>query len=275
MPDAAPWPRVNSGLACGSLLHWHQQGVGIFELIQAATGDLSGNVSLVPADLNSLGNVWAVTFGTNSIGGIRTATNPFTGQQFSGNAITNERLSIVGTVGTVLVGGIADGLASDVADLGPQILGDISGTVPNRIDEMGSFTASGSDIYHGPGVTRIGSDGVSVRVADNAARIDGVHDVVVHGVPYDESGAILSVDGMPTNANQVAEAVRANPDWNSQPIRLLTCYGGCGPAQELSNILDVPVQGSTAPVGVPQIPNSIPVVRQGGQWIDFFPQGGN
>ena len=24
MPDAAPWPWVNRGLACGSLLHWHQ-----------------------------------------------------------------------------------------------------------------------------------------------------------------------------------------------------------------------------------------------------------
>ena len=142
------------------------------------------------------------------------------------------------------------------------------------MDELGSFTASGSDIYHAPGITRVGSDSVSVRVAENAARLDDVHDVVVHGVPYDEAGAMFHVDGMPTNTSQIADAIRANPDWNGQPVRLLTCYGACGPAQELSDILQVPVRAATKPVGVPQVPNSTPIVRQGGEWLDFFPSGG-
>jgi len=72
----------------------------------------------------------------------------------------------------------------------------------DAVDEMGTFTATGSEVFHGPGVTR------------------------------------------------------------------------CGPAQELSNLLRVPVKGATAPVGVPRIPSSVPEVRQGGEWIDFFPEGG-
>lgn len=143
------------------------------------------------------------------------------------------------------------------------------------VGELGSFTATGSPITNGAGITVVGSDPVSLRVASNAARTSGVFDVVVHGVPYDDAGAIFSVDGLPTHTNQIAQAILSNPTWTGQPIRLLTCYGGCGPAQQLSNILGVPVQGATAPVGVPQIPNSVPIVRQGGEWLNFFPNGGS
>ena len=87
----------------------------------------------------------------------------------------------------------------------------------------------------------------------------------------DDAGAVFMVDGLPTNANQIADAVRASPDWNGQPIRLITCHGGCGPAQELSNILQVPVEGATNVVGVNQTPGSIPFVIEGGEWRIFVP----
>jgi hypothetical protein len=146
------------------------------------------------------------------------------------------------------------------------------GGATNRIDELGSYTATGSEIFHGKTVTRIGGDEVSIRVTANSARVDGVHDVVVHGTPYDDVGAIFSVDGLPTNANQIADAIKLNPNYKGEPIRLLTCYGGCGPAQEIANILKVPVQGATKPVGVSRAPNSVPFVTQGGEWLNFLPE---
>ena len=93
------------------------------------------------------------------------------------------------------------------------------------------------------------------------------------GALYDEAGAAFLVDGVPTHANQIAEAILTNPHYNGDPIRLLTCYGGCGPAQELSNILRVPVRGASGPVGVLRVPNSTPVVRNG-SFFDFYPVGG-
>jgi len=183
---------------------------------------------------------------------------------------------------TILFGGLQAGveIAGVVGGLrGAQALveGGFArfGNTAVRVDEMGTFTAAGAEVFHAPGMTRIGSDAVSVRVSENVAPINGVHDVVVHGIPYDESGAVFLVDNLPTNARQVAEAVKANPSWDGQPIRLLTCYGGCGPlspAQELSTILNAPVQGATNAVGVARVPGSVPVVRNGGSWIDFLPQ---
>jgi RHS repeat-associated protein len=139
-------------------------------------------------------------------------------------------------------------------------------------DRMGTYTEAGAEVSHSPTVTRIGSDSVSTRVAQNITPIDGVHDVVVHGALYDESGAMFMVEGVPTNASQIADAVTSNPSWNGQPIRLVTCYGGCGPAQELSDILGVDVQGATGPVGVLQSVGSDPVVENGA-WITFSPSG--
>lgn len=189
-------------------------------------------------------------------------------------AVANGNPTAIGSLaGGVAVGEALGGLTG-AAEAGVDSAGaDALASATNNIDELGSFTATGSQITNGSGITVVGSDPVSLRVASNVAPLNGAFDVVVHGVPYDDAGAVFSVDGLPTNANQIAEAILSNPTWNGQPIRLLTCYGGCGPVQELSDILGVPVQGATAPVGVPQVPNSAPIVRQGGQWLNFFPTG--
>ena len=147
------------------------------------------------------------------------------------------------------------------------------------VDEMGTFMTSGSEVYHREGITRIGNDPGSVRVGENVQRLDGGHDVVVHGIPYDETGSIFLVDGAPTRPYQIADAILANPSYKGEPIRLLTCYGGYGSysaAQELSDILRVSVQEATGPVGVRRVSSSVPVpvLRQGG-WINFYPRDYN
>ncbi|WP_211474693.1 hypothetical protein [Collimonas humicola] len=120
----------------------------------------------------------------------------------------------------------------------------------------------------------VGSDTAILNVAKNIAPQPGYFDVVVHGAPYDANGAIFMVDGQPTNAAQIAEAIKSNPNWSGQPVWLITCYGACGPAapaQDIANILGVSVEGVTGPVGVPRIPNSAPSVGNNGILTTFNP----
>jgi hypothetical protein len=174
----------------------------------------------------------------------------------------------VGTVAGAFAGSLPGMILRGAERLGFRTIGS------RTLDEMGSFTAGGSDVFHAPGLTRIGGDEASIFVGQNVDRVDGVHNVVVHGTIYDDTGAIFMVDRNPTHANQIAEAILANPNYRGDPIRLLTCYGGCGPAQELSDILRVPVWGATGPVGVSRVANSTPWVR-GGSFFEFLPKGGN
>lgn len=105
--------------------------------------------------------------------------------------------------------------------------------------EMDSFLASGATVRHSTTATAIGDDANTLQ---NFARSRGVegHDVIVHG---DEMGN-FRVDGMITHPQQIADAVRENPFYDGGPINLVTCHGSCGPAQELREILGVPVTSS-------------------------------
>jgi RHS repeat-associated protein len=108
---------------------------------------------------------------------------------------------------------------------------------------MGGFTESGSTIHDSPTATAIGDDPDTLQ---NLARSQGAagHDVIVHGELVDGEGQFI-VDGNITNPQQIADAVLSNSDYvEGTPINLVTCYGGCGPAQELSEILGVPVNAS-------------------------------
>lgn len=141
------------------------------------------------------------------------------------------------------------------------------------VDTMSSSSLpSGSEVVHGETFTRIGSDEVTMRVTNNVQRLEGVHDVVAHGDMVDADGAMFKIDRNFTHANQIADAVSGNPNWHGEPIRLVTCYGGCGPAQELSNILRVNVQGATTEVGIPRAPNSPVQLLEEGEWIWFTPE---
>jgi len=137
-------------------------------------------------------------------------------------------------------------------------------------DAMNSSLESGSEVIHGRTYTRIGSDEVSTRVARNVAPEEGLHDAVVHGKRTDDGSAMFSVDGQPTGSGQIGEAIAANPNYSGQPVRLMTCFGSCM-AQDVSDYLGVRVRAANTRVLLPQQPNSVPLLEEGGFWRDFFP----
>jgi hypothetical protein len=180
----------------------------------------------------------------------------------------------------------AANVAAKAAPIVVEEAAEQAGAVTRQVDEMGqSFTATGAEVEHGEGFTRIGADERSVNVAKNVAREPGYHDVVVHGAMYDEGGAAFHVSptpegaGLPTHANQIADQVLSNPSYRpGQPIRLLTCWGACGPAQELSNLVGAEVKAASQVVGVARAPNSAarilenPATGEQGWWKSFFPR---
>src|SRR6185312_229630 len=124
----------------------------------------------------------------------------------------------------------------------------------------------------GEGITRIGSDKISVRVANNVKPLDGYHDVVVHAGMYDDN-AMFNVDGQWTGSGQIAEAIKSNPSFvDGQKIRMLVCYGGCGPAQEVADITGSEILAADSRVSVVRVPGSEAQVENGGSWITFRPR---
>ena len=88
-----------------------------------------------------------------------------------------------------------------------------------------------------------------VRYRDDAATQQNLarsrnaagHDVIVHAT-HDAAGEVqFMVNGNFTNVHQIADAVLANPAYRGGPVNLVTCFGACGPAQELGGILGVRV----------------------------------
>jgi hypothetical protein len=134
-------------------------------------------------------------------------------------------------------------------------------------DFMDTALPSGSEVVHGTTYTRIGGDDISVRVAENAPPKEGFHDVVAHG-----DGSDFQVDGLPTHPAQIAEAVRTNPNYTGQPIRLLSCHAGQGPAKELANALGVEVTAPTSRVGIPRTPPFEVRLEKWGESKTFEPE---
>jgi hypothetical protein len=83
------------------------------------------------------------------------------------------------------------------------------------------------------------------------------------------------------NPAHIAEAIRSNPNYNGEPIRLVSCHSGTvvegsgeiPAAQALANRLGVPVQAPTDEVGVfPKLPpGQEPVILHDGYWRTFLP----
>ena len=96
---------------------------------------------------------------------------------------------------------------------------------------------SGDTVRHSATATAIGDDWAT---SENFARSQGAagHDVIVHAGPDAAAGEIqFYVNDNFSHAQQIADAVSANPAYTGGPINLVTCYGACGPAQELSAAL--------------------------------------
>ena len=101
---------------------------------------------------------------------------------------------------------------------------------------MDTWLEAGATVRHSGTATAIGDDWATLENFSRSVGAAG-HDVIVHG-SVDASGEVqFFVNGNFTHAQQIADAVLANPAYRGGPINLVTCYGACGPAQELSAAL--------------------------------------
>ena len=149
---------------------------------------------------------------------------------------------------------------------------------------------AGDPVYHRPGGTAIGYDRATMRNFDAVAPEPGYHDVVVHGEPDGLfRPGLVGADGKNYPANfthpaQIADAVRHNPHYDGGPVRLVSCHtgavdplAGVSPAaQQVADALGVPVMAPTNAVGVDRYGpvGQTPVIRDGGQWKIYYPNGG-
>jgi hypothetical protein len=157
---------------------------------------------------------------------------------------------------------------------------------PSRTPD--SHLPAGDPVYHRETRTAIGYDARTMRNFDAARPEPGYHDVVVHG---DRNGlfqpGFTGADGRDhpgnhTHANQIADAVRANPHYDGGPVRLVSCHTGTvdpgagvpPAAQQVADALGVPVTAPTDAVGVPRRGGHGQqlTIRDGGIWETFYPR---
>jgi uncharacterized protein YukE len=152
-----------------------------------------------------------------------------------------------------------------------------------------SYLPAGDPVYHSDHSTAVGYDRTTMN---NFARVQpepGHHDVVVHGVTegHFEPGIIDAegnrASGNYTHPSHIAEAVRGNPHYDGGPVRLVSCHSGHAvgpagvtPAQEVADLLGVPVKAPTNTVGITRFGNGaeVPRIAGGGTWQTFYPGGG-
>ncbi len=136
-----------------------------------------------------------------------------------------------------------------------------------------NYLENWGEVFYRKQSTQIGTDTTTVNVAKNVMPHKSLHDVIIHGKPYDKKGAMFHInDETPLHAQQIADAIKSNPNYKTgQSIRLITCYGGCGPAQELANIMNTRVIGATSVVNVLGLPSSPPILPSHGKWFRFTP----
>lgn len=167
------------------------------------------------------------------------------------SAASGATTSLRATVGSAATGGAEESLA---------------------VDSLHSSLESGAEVFHGDGITRIGSDTVTKRVAGNVLPEAGFHDLVAHGSATER---MFRIDGELTGSGQIAEGVASNPSFIRAPgpVRMVTCHG-FHMAQDVANWLGVTVRAATTRVEVAQQPGSPATPADGGKWIDFAPEKG-
>ncbi len=108
--------------------------------------------------------------------------------------------------------------------------------------------ATGDHVYHQPHLTTIGYDSMTQLNREFTARRDGYHDVIVHGndkgffMPGRKNAA--GVDFPPGEVHppsHIIEAIRNNPSYGGEPIRLISCHTG----RVRDGIADVPRGAAT------------------------------
>ncbi|OLZ68591.1 hypothetical protein AV521_20845 [Streptomyces sp. IMTB 2501] len=147
--------------------------------------------------------------------------------------------------------------------------------------------ATGDHVYHQPHLTTIGYDSMTQLNREFTVRLDGYHDVIVHGndkgffMPGRKNAAGVDFPPGEVHPSHIVEAIRNNPSYKGGPIRLISCHTGrvrdgiadIPAAQQLANELGVPVMAPTDEVGIyPSRPKGQePEVQNGGYWRTFLP----
>jgi hypothetical protein len=153
----------------------------------------------------------------------------------------------------------------------------------DRTDEPDSVVADAKAIeldtnagsaYYGP------NDAVMREAAQEVNPEAGYHTVDMHGSADDsdhvyfqsENGALESL-----SADQLADVIRDNDNWDGQPVRLFSCWTGQDPpgggdafGQQLADSLGVEVRAPTTPISNDSYGN--PVLLGGGEWRTFQPR---
>ena len=152
-----------------------------------------------------------------------------------------EGLAALG-IGGEEVGGLALAATTTatIAEEDPGMI-DSAGADLSDAAVMGSesFLEGGATVRFSETATAIGDDEDTLQ---NFARSTGAagQDVIVHGALADGEAQFV-VNGIPTSAQQIADAVLANPNYSGGSICLVTCYGAQGLSQQLEDILGVDV----------------------------------
>ncbi|MFC0003501.1 WXG100-like domain-containing protein [Micromonospora siamensis] len=150
---------------------------------------------------------------------------------------------------------------------------------------------AGDPVYYTDHSTVVGYDAKTLRNMEKSLPLAGHHDIVVHGtnqgffVPGKVSAEGADMDGDPTSAAQIAAALRDNPAYHGEPVRLVSCYSGViDPktldavplGQQLADELGVSVIAPTKRVGTDRwaAEPEPPAVDAGGSWVIFTPQLG-
>ncbi|WP_240103822.1 WXG100 family type VII secretion target [Streptomyces sp. MUM 16J] len=146
---------------------------------------------------------------------------------------------------------------------------------------------SGDPVYFGEDTTTVGYDERTLNNLQRVARIPGVHDVVIHGdnkgmfIPgrVNASGKVLT--NYEVHPNHIVDAIRENPNYHGEPVRLISCYSGADAkppeiplAQTVANELGVPVTAPTNKVGTSPEGgiNQTPTIGNNGHWRTFMPE---
>jgi hypothetical protein len=145
-----------------------------------------------------------------------------------------------------------------------------------------SFTASGATIHYGKNSIAVGDDAATINNFNRATDTGKGHNVIVHGDEYDDAGGIFWVNGLTTNASQIADAVRSNPNYIlGTRICLGSCWSGSnGSAQDFANAIHAPVFAPTVPVAFSVKTNSwvmknkeeLPFNSPEPEWKMFYPK---
>ena len=105
------------------------------------------------------------------------------------------------------------------------------------------FLDNGVDVRHSDTATAIGNDfAVQINFERSTNLAPEYFDIIVHGKMRDGGAGFITGDGWFTHAQQISDAVVRNPAFSGQDVRLLSCFGACGPAQEVANILQTNVE---------------------------------